>query len=118
MIRIQNNAPRIITLGSRDHEERLKLLPGINELETDDQFLAWEKAKATAPVQHHLEEGVLVEMNNALLGELPAKDAIKFVEGCVSREQLNKWKKGETRDVVVAAIEKQIKKVTPAEATK
>lgn len=113
MIRIQNTAPRIITLGAPGEGLRVKLLPGVNELETQEQIDAWEAAKLREHIQRHLEAGTFVELNGNPLSELPTKDVQKLVQDCVSREQLVKWKAGETREVIVAAIEKQLKKITP-----
>lgn len=89
----------------------LRLLPGMNEVVSDD----WQKAKAARHVQHLLSTRKLEEVGAAAvrgLGNLSIVDARSTVEQTFDRELLNAWKLAERRPEVTTAIDQQVDKIT------
>lgn len=120
MVKVQNHEARVTTVGyaygkiAGGHgtgTHKLRLKPGVNEIERD----AWEQAKKLPVIQamiksHDLEE---LSLKQPGLKGYTVDGAIEVVEGTFDRELLRKWKGDETRDAVISSIETQIVKTAP-----
>lgn len=95
------------------HAAGVKVIPGTNTLSDED----FAKFTAHQLMQKLIKSGEIVVPEGSLkaksLAGLSAEDAIELVEDTFSLEYLEKFKEGESRKTVLAAIEEQLKSLQP-----
>lgn len=116
---VKNTEPRLISVGygigdTLGHDV---IYPGVNDISTEK----WNEMKKHPFIQHKLDEELLVELDSLgaaakkdsvdSLSDFGPKKAVKLIESTVMPDLLEKWKASEKRDLVLKAIEKQLKKL-------
>lgn len=106
---VKYTKPNILGIG-----DLVVLKPGHNDVDPR----VWAECEKIALVRFMVEAGT-IEVKKVLtvkdVSRMPANEAIALVNEVFTRELLGELKKGETRPVVIAAIEAQVKKITPPE---
>ena len=123
-MRVENDAPRLISLDYMEGEgkhrlrKRLKLMPGVNEVDED----AWKKATASPAAASLVKDRTLIVDGPAptvVVEQTPPPskhvgvpgnvgDAKLLIGGTEDMDQLESWAGSETRSTVLTAIDSRI----------
>lgn len=91
----------------------LVLKPGVNDGVSPEH---WALALKNPVVRHYVEVGYLVPLDAESLARFPAVEAKRLVSECIDEKLLVKWRNGEQRAEVLAAIDKQLDGMRPRSA--
>lgn len=112
---IRNHQAKIVAIPLPGGMERIKLGPGVNEVDAKQ----WEQVEQYQTVKRMLDhqdgDGTLSKVSGTSFASLPAKEALKTIPEVMHLPILRDWVTKEKRPNIAKAIQTQISRIlTPA----